>query len=58
MERGGEGGVFGTKEGGDSHPLNVLLILTLPMAGQRGERILRYRGVGSYLPNLQSGWLC
>ena len=51
--------VFGTQEGGESHPLLVLLILTLPMAGQRGEPILRYSSVSFYLPPfLQSGRLC
>ena len=48
--RTGESGVVGTQEGGDSRPLPVLLILTLPMAGQQGEPVLRYRSVRLYLP--------
>ena len=35
----------GTQEGGVSHPLPVLLIPTLPMAGQRGEPVLWYRRI-------------
>ena len=42
--------LIGTQEGGDSRPLPVLLILTLPMAGQQGEPVLRYRSVRLYLP--------